>query len=251
MQSLTPFVAISLLAVLGCDTFARPRGPISSSEQPQESPSKPETSGGFVTNANRGLPPYPDAPADPWIAVDGDQPRRRPAGDAVWNVRDNDFACTAVHDHCFAPDVWLIENEPTRPKFRIAAAYVFGPKGPMLPVSAKSGGLPSEAYTAYRTVPATKKNLKPGAHVMALTFPTTQLTRGSDVFNAVWNTGIVDRVDWDLGFVFLVDQDRSYWITATRTAVLSWKPGGKVEIVGGGSRDSLAVRADEVISPQP
>jgi hypothetical protein len=213
-----------------------------------------ETQDGQVTSAYRNMAPYPDAPTDPWAAVEGDQPRRMSKDAAVtWSVRDNDFACTSAHDHCFAAGLWMIESDDAARQgtFRVAAAYGFGPDGPVLPLNAKTTGLPPEPYTAYRTVPATRTNLVPGAHVFALTFPRTQLTRGSDVFNEIWNTGVVDRVDWDLGFVYLAGQDRSYWITATRTAALSWRPGGNVEVVGGRPRDSLAVRKEDVILPDP
>lgn len=253
-MTLAPILlSISAVALgLGCDLLPRATTNAARSASPPRS-GEVETKDGQVTSAYRKMPPYPAAPVDPWAAVDGDQPRRYSEEDSQQSVRDNDFACTALHDHCFAPNVWLIENDQdvARHRSHTAAAYVFGPSGPALPVNANGGGLPSEPYTAYRTVPATKKNLKPGARVMALTFPRTELSRGTDVFKVAWNTGIVDRVDWDLGFVFLVGEDRNYWITATRVAVLSWKPGGKVEIIGGGARGSLAVRADEVILPDP
>lgn len=261
-------VLIGALALLvaSCDLLPRQGGPTvtgpsSPTENGAAAPAAPvasaggpvETREGIVTTAFRHLPPYPSAPQDPWLGVAGDGPRRRSAEDSQASVRGNDFACTSLHDHCFTSDTWLIENAESvkRSKYRSAHAYLFGPDGPSLPLNANGHGLPSDDYTAYRTVPATRTNLKAGALVMALTFPETQLGRGTEVFQVTWNTGVVDRVDWDLGFVFFVGQDRNYWITATRVAVLAWRPGGKVEILGGADRKALAVSASDVVLPPP
>src|SRR5689334_11344508 len=56
------------------------------------------------------LPPYPDAPEDPWVAVSGDQPRRMKQSDAeVFGIRQNATTrCTAARDHCLPTQTWFI-----------------------------------------------------------------------------------------------------------------------------------------------
>ena len=236
-----------------------PRRPTVDHGGPPTGPPRPpatETENGVLTRRYEGMPPYPTAPQDPWLGVDGDQPRRLAnESHELWTIRSNDHACTAAVDHCFVREAWLVEEEASarRSKFRTGHVFAFGPAGAIRPINARtSAGMPSEPYTAYRTVPATQRNLVAGALVATLGFDTPTVGRGAEVFERTWNIGIVDKVDWEDGFVYLVGQpDRTYWITATRTAVLAWTPGGKVSILGGRSRDQLAVRPDEIILPDP
>ena len=109
--------------------------------------------------------------------------------------------------------------------------------------------LHEEAVTAYRTVPATTRNLVPGALVMVMPFPAKHPASGLRPYQISWITGIVDRVDRELGFVYLVGRTEPAWISSTRVAVLSWRLGGKVTILGGLKRDQLAVSVGEVTLP--
>jgi hypothetical protein len=143
----------------------------------------------------------------------------------------------------------------------MVSAIGFGATGAIVPANAGHDAPADDvtAYTAYRTVPAAKKNLVPGALVMMLglqnalgyqPLSTKQFDSGVDVFAHGFGVGVVDRVDWDMGFVFLVGKKDPFWITATRVPVLAWRPGGKVTILGGAKRDQLAVSVSEVTLPQ-
>jgi len=199
--------------------------------------------------------PYPTTVADPWAGVEGDQPRKLSEKDANhWYASRDKHACTAAIDHCFTRPLWLIEQDASRDNDRetyrrSGVAFAFTPDGGT--VEPHHGGWPGTtvAYTAYRTVPATRKNLVPGATMWSLAFEFKHPESQMSVFENGWAIGLVDRVDWDMGFVYLKGQKQPYWISAARVAVLSWRPGGKVTIMGGGTRDSIKVAASEVILP--
>jgi hypothetical protein len=57
--------------------------------------------------------------------------------------------------------------------------------------------------------------------------------------------------DWELGFVYLAGHEGPHFLSATRVAVLSYVPGGKVKIIGDARRDQLAVSPRDVILPAP
>lgn len=61
--------------------------------------------------------------------------------------------------------------------------------------------------------------------------------------------GVVDRVDLEMGFVYIKVHEDPLWLTSVRVAVLSWRIGGKVQIVGSKKRDQLAVSAKDVFLP--
>ncbi|MFN0248374.1 MAG: hypothetical protein ACKV2T_15895 [Kofleriaceae bacterium] len=210
----------------------------------------------MLTRRYETMPPYPRAPHDPWAGVAGDQPRHVAVpSEGLWVVRSNDHACTAAVDHCFLPEAWFVEEDASarRASFRTGSVIAFGAHGPTRPTNARtSAGIPSEPFTAYRTVPATRKHLVPKALVISLSFDKPTIDRGAEVFERSWNIGVVESIDWDLGLVFFEGQpDRAYAIAGTRVAVLSWRPGGKVAIVGDRARDELAVKATDVTLPPP
>jgi hypothetical protein len=244
-------------ALNGTVSLDGPRGASLPSGEAGRGAASGATEGGNPTSRYDHLPPYPDAPSDPWASVAADQPRRLDAAAAEgWTVRSTDFACTAAHDHCVTADSWLIEDDSSARRspsgHSVGVAFGFGPDGLLEPSnSQRSAGRPTQDYTAYRTVPATRKNLTPGALVAVLPFPETHLHRGGDVFKTTWYLGVVERVDWELGFVYLVKRDGPFWISGARAAVLAWRPGGKVEIVGGRARGELAVDKRDVVLPQP
>ena len=203
------------------------------------------------------LPPPPDfspepiatAPADPWAAVAGDQPRHlTEAQEHDWRVSGEAFACTAAHDHCLSSHVWfVVQDSQTQ-----AAVYGFDHEGlTTSPANAHhSGGLGRDAkYTAYRTVPVTRKNLVTGSHVFALRFPAKHPASGQDVYDNMWVGGEVERIDWEMGFVYLRGLKDPFWISAARKAVLSWRQGDKVTILGNAERESLAVPVGQVVLP--
>ncbi|MBA3541812.1 MAG: hypothetical protein H0T79_19515 [Deltaproteobacteria bacterium] len=199
----------------------------------------------------RNTAPYPTAPADPWAAVANDQPiHMSEEASKNWYVRTEPFACTAAADHCFLPGVWLVEQDAVRERpYRYAIAFGIGQEYLVSPPNSRASGAALKAITAYRTVPATKRHLVPGAMAMFLKFPDKHPRSGEEVFETSWSIGIVERVDWDMGFVFFVGQKDQAWISGVRVPVLAWRPGGKVTIVDGRKRDQLGVAVSEVTLP--
>jgi hypothetical protein len=211
-----------------------------------------KTSGStFIGQAD--LPPYPDGLHDPLLGVSGDEPFRLSEEELNrWRAKEQEFACTAAHDHCFMGNLWMLEQDADRDRggeARSAYLYGFGPTEPARPENVRSAYL-RENYTAYRTVPATKKNLVPGALIFVLEFPHKHPTGHMDLFDSSWRVGTVDRVDWDMGFVFLKGRKKQLWISAARVGVMSWRPGEKIQVLGGGKRDALGVNAADVVAPQ-
>jgi hypothetical protein len=199
--------------------------------------------------------PYLTAPADPWAAVSGDQPLRWTEAQAEkWTSRGDENPCTAREDHCLVKDAWFfasesdIERKKTRPAAQIGMAVaVIGPKSLLRPWNAQSR-LKSAPYVGYRTVPATKATLVPGALAIAMKgdIPVTTAIGAVEGF---WVLGVVESVDLAAGTFKLVDYAGDYPLHYARIAVLTWKEGGKVEIVGGKKRDTLAVNVKDLFLP--
>ena len=156
----------------------------------------------------------------------------------------------------------MIEEDRSRDgaaALRVARPFGFGPELPALPSGAASiaNVVPApeddarawmRTMTAYRSVPATRGNLVPGALAFAVRGFQPHPASGRDAFDE-WRAGVVDRVDWDLGFVYLAGEVEPRWISAARVAVLAWRAGGTVTVVGGQPPDRLAVTLEQVISP--
>jgi hypothetical protein len=194
------------------------------------------------------LPPYPTEPADPWIGVANHQPIRWSTEAADhWKVRANEHACTAAADHCLPAHGWFCENDEHRRRGgqRVASLHVFGPRGPTHPVNANNP-FRGEPYTAYRTVPATRANLVPGALAIVFPRPHAHPTHGLHAIEQRWDLGTVERVDLDLGVVKLAGHADTHLVSNARVAVLSWQPGGTVKVIGDAKR--VAVR--DVFLPQ-
>lgn len=197
--------------------------------------------------------PYADGPADAWAGVDGDGPARISAEAASeLGVRVKAFACTAVHDHCLLRRTWFIESHDDRrrnPGRRHAVPAVFGPDEPGPPWNVQASHPAVTDYTALRTVPATRALLTAGATVVVLTPGVRHPSSGGEAYNRVWDLGVVDRVDWKGGALYLAGRDGRYWISAARVAVLSWRPGEDVAAVGGLTRAQMKVGKGDVIAP--
>jgi hypothetical protein len=192
--------------------------------------------------------PLPDAPTDPWSAVKGDQPILFDAAlgrTTRFTVPADKRPCTAARDHCLPSLAWMWVHEGESGPVKTAIAVVLTSEGPAQPANAR-GNANSDNFIAYRTVPATKTNLVPGALVAS-----HPLAIPKDPENAWerWALGTVERVDWDLGLVWFERSKEPHFITSLRVAVLAYPKGGKVTIVGDKKRDELAVKAADVILP--
>jgi hypothetical protein len=179
-------------------------------------------------------PPILSSPADPWLAVSSDKPvdlEHRSL--TMWQAGDD---CSAQHDHCLRDCIWFTDDTRRGDEPGQSNLAIYG-QGQ---VSVVLSGAPM-----YRTVPATKRMLTRGAIVVALR--EMQATPASDYD---WQIGTLDRVDWKAETMYMVGSNNPYRLSSTRVAVLSWREGGKVEIVGGRKRNELAVRTDELFLPK-
>jgi len=215
-------------------------------------------SGGGKHDFYKDAAQYPTAPADPWAGVNGDQPRRRSAEQIEhWKLRGKpETVCSAKIDHCIPADAWFIVKDSDAKRYMPTTAgwTVFDHEGHV--ANAWNGRSPIslnkdlKEITAYRTVPATKANIKSGAQVMVMSRDNGIPNSEESSYGSYWNYGIVDEVDVDGGFFTLKNKDDTFKLFAARVVVLSWKPGGKVEIVGGKNKNELAVKASDVFNPE-
>ncbi len=190
--------------------------------------------------------PVSQMPASPWSGVSKGAPVTVKIDATRWWTRDESLQCTAALDHCLPAYSWFwVRNEIDPSPSRHAYAVVFTTEGPKRPALLADGN--TFAFTAYRSVPATKRNLVAGARVFA--FPEAPLPTGTDGAYDRWQMGIVDRVDWELGMVFFKTMEQPFFISAARVAVLSYEPDAGVKILDGKQRDELAVSAADVVVP--
>jgi hypothetical protein len=203
------------------------------------------------------LPPYPDAPEDPWVAVNGDQPRRMKQSDAdLFGIRQNATTkCTAARDHCLPTQTWFIAKASYDREMHAADVLpaILGTESPISPANTDSRLPYPEKYIAFRTVPATRDNLVPGAIVIGQGHGYVSST-AAESWQSSWVIGRLASVDYNTGMCKLetangVDNDE-YPLTFARVAVLRWEPGGTVKIVGDRPRDKLAVKASDVFMPR-
>lgn len=205
-----------------------------------------------------GARKYGGGPADPWMAVAGDQPKLIPHERAdYWKLRGDDYDCTAAHDHCLEPYVWFTISETDRKRGlpKPVAQAVFGTEHERQdhlygPVNGRADGYGGDPFVAYRTVPATTTNIAVGTLVIALDRSAGALRSAEGANGATWWIGEVEEIDLDGGFFKLKDRDDMFKLWGARPVVLMWKPGGKVQIVGGKSRDQLAVKAADTFKPE-
>ncbi|MFN0246678.1 MAG: hypothetical protein ACKV2T_07200 [Kofleriaceae bacterium] len=202
-------------------------------------------SGSHVGGVNVFLPVSRE-PANPWSGVSKGHPVKLDIVFEHWWIRDESLSCTAAVDHCLPAAAWFwVKNVVETTTLKTAYPVVFTTDGPKRPAPRADGNKP--AFTAYRSVPATKKNLVVGARVFA--FPDQPLPSGTDGVYDRWQMGLVDRVDWDLGMLFFKERDQPYFITAARVAVLSYEPDAGVKILDGKKRDELAVKSADLVLP--
>lgn len=196
------------------------------------------SSGGTALAAGDSQCPEPSGITDPWAGVSND----RPVGirNLVPQEHSADMECTAANDHCIRQCMWL--QVPEKDAINSGIQTYFDEDTSAI----DSFGPP---WVAYRTVPATKRLLTPGAIVTFAKYPSKVPSASFGRYSSSWVTGKLDRVDWKAGKVYLVGSRDPGWLSATRVAVLEYREGGKVQIVGGRKRDELAVRKDEVFAP--
>jgi hypothetical protein len=201
--------------------------------------------GGHVGGTNVFLPVSRE-PASPWAGVSKGHPVKLDFTFEHWWIRDESLSCTAAVDHCLPAASWFwVKNVVETTTLKTAYPVVFTTDGPKRPAPLANGDKPG--FTAYRSVPATKKNLVAGARVFA--FPDQPLPNGTDGVYDRWQMGIVDRVDWDLGMLFFKEMEQPFFITAARVAVLSYESDAGVKILDGKKRDELAVKAADLVLP--
>ena len=200
----------------------------------------------------------PSKPADPWLAVDA---KRVPAAlpldawqqrDASVLLREDLTGCTAAHDHCFRDCTWMIrdvkDDAPRQfvgiPAHRRSDGVFTTGSGMLTNVNRVAGEL-AAGYTAYRTVPATKRLLAEGRLVAVL----EQLPSSERASLSAWTMGTVLRIDYAAGTVQLKGGPEVFPLAATRVVVLTSKDGGAVELTAGMSATDIVVKPEEVFQP--
>jgi hypothetical protein len=200
----------------------------------------------------RGATKYGYGPADPWLGVDGDHPRANDNAES-WVLRGDPYDCNAAHDHCIDPLVWFTARgaDLRRGLPQVVGMGQFGndPHVVYGPVNSTTGPRYDDDFTAYRTVPATKANLAAGTLVVVLSRSAGKLSSATHAYESSWWVGEVEEINAEGGYFTLKHRDDVFELWGARAVVLTWKPGGKVTIVGGKKRDQLAVRASDVYLP--
>lgn len=219
-------------------------------------------------------PPLRERPADPWLAVDGDRPRvalpkfvGRTAYQTAYHSnimpREDIAPCDARHDHCLRDCTWFVFWKSIagairgawRPTQWVAPSHFSATGTFVMPHATKRYDFSEDAdYEAYRTVPATKRLLRPGVKVVVpsrhFTDPTTLPANEVAAFD-VWSVGTLYEVDWDAGTLYLERVKPPIPIAAARVVVLSYaKSNPKVQLAPGFSRDEIVVKPEEIVSPR-
>lgn len=250
------YVVIALWSI-GCVVNGKAFGPSVASAGPSGggSTGAPQRNSASATDTR----PRPAEPADPWAAVNGDQPVRWPKDAANhWKIEVTPQTCTAREDHCLLEDTWFIVRyadleRASRGFMRSFAAgpAVLGPTTPATPWNARHAEVihSETGWVAYRTVPATKRNVATGASIIGLAADAGLPQSARDAYEAAWRCGTVESVDFEHATYRIAGDAADRPLAGARVVVLSYRPGGKVEIVGGKPRDQLAVSASEVFVP--
>ncbi len=215
-------------------------------------------------------PPPLSRPANPWQAVKDGQPVPLPitlasATSAHVFAREEITQCDAVHDHCFRDCSWLVEwygkepldNDKQAP-MQVAAVASLRPDGYFVTAPTAGPGYPTlngadDDFIAYRSVPAVKRLLKPGVKVAVPDwFQDEPIVLPRDEVRALasWRTGVVRKVDFDKGVLFIKRSTKEWPLSAVRVLVLKYPKGGKVELMEGLSKDEIVVKPDELFLPK-
>lgn len=198
---------------------------------------------------------YASAPADPWAGVANDQPVRWATPDR-WVLRETPAECTAKLDHCLVKEAWFVVNDDhlQGKKQRSGVELidtrwqVYGGEEFLSPANTTFQGPRKGNLTAYRTVPATRHNMAPG--VIAIGLPHGIIPAHARAsYELGWTYGIVEEVDFDIGVYRLKGDSDTRPLAGARVAVLAWRAGEKVQILGGKRRDQLAVQPADVFLP--
>ena len=242
------------------------------SQTPEPPPANGCRAGTDMLTENQ--PPPLSRPASPWSAVKGDQPLPMPTREpdaraAMVRARENVTACDAAHDHCLRDCTWLVgwevivgeRQDPQAPMQRLVAAamrpdhnFVSAPtaSGPVYRFNSYANE--EDGYTAYRSVPAVKRLLRPGVRVAVPDFfqdnPPVVPASEVDALGP-WRSGVLRSVDYDKGVLYIKRSSRPWPLAAARVLVLRYPKGGAVELMEGFTRDEINVSPDELLLAPP
>lgn len=215
-------------------------------------------------------PPLRDRPADPWLAVEGDQPRvalPKIVGGSTYHAnimpRTEVVSCDARHDHCLRDCTWFVfwksisgaVSGAWRPTQWVAPSHFSTTGTFVMPHGLGRYHFNEDAdFEAYRTVPATKRLLRPGVKVVVpsqyFTEPTKLPANELAAFD-VWSVGTLYEVDWDAGTLYLERVKPAIPIAAARVVVLSYAKGNpKVQLAPGFTRAEIVIKPEETVAPR-
>lgn len=180
--------------------------------------------------------PYLDRPADPWLAVVDGRPARTtlPRDRRGHRPPTGRAACDAAHDHCLRDCTWIVTQSRGGGQDHRASAFHVGPDGGFVAAPDGTSVNPQPGFVAYRSVPATRANLRVGA--LAIAVPAPARDAGPTPLDAIWHVGTVASIDWSAGTLRLEGQREPYFVSAARIAVLRYQDGGRVEALAGDAR---------------
>ncbi len=186
-----------------------------------------------------GQPPFLDRPADPWLAVrDGKPVAMNQSTKTIHPRYQGGPPCDAQHDHCLRDCAWLGRDGRT-------TQYLFNGG-----VDWFSAGMEltegNDTIEMYRTVPASRSNLKVGAlaygRIEGQRIPTSE-----DDAQRGWTSGKVESIDLAAGTMRLVGQKDPFFLSSARVAVLVYRAGQQVAVIPGA--DPKAPPSDQLFLP--
>jgi hypothetical protein len=249
-------IVVAAIAAAGAACSLAAAGPNAGGGKQGTTKRKAGAAGSCAAQANKDPWPFLDAPADPWRAVADGKPIKVVLDERAGGAGERKATCDAAHDHCLRDCTWLIAQPHTASPGKQAVAFHLGTDGAWHTATYGDEN-PEPGFIAYRTVPATRKNLAVGQLVFAVAAP-ARVAGGTGTgdrldlgpLDAIWDTGMVESIDWDAGLVRLEGRTEPYFLSVTRIAALAYTDGAAaVEAIEG--VDATAPAVADVIQPMP
>lgn len=224
--------------------------------------------------------PVRSSPADPWLGVNGDFPANGlPSKEQVAaflkkevielgpndiniNARRDDVVCDAAHDHCLRDCTWFTmyrhygdETQSLKNPQSIVVPGHFRDRVFYPPSHLTARWNAEDDYDSFRTVPATKRLLRPGVRIiipsqMMWDNPPNELTEEREIFTP-WVLATVAEANWEKNSLRLQGIATPVTLTYARVVVLTYKKGEKVALAPGFTREQISLKAAELKPAEP